>query len=300
SYQSQTRNRPLTSHQKAVSDYRRVRINQILDTGIRRRHIAAKRQRQGEGILLRAWKRIRMLPSGWDSEDEGTADKGKEDAKDKDKDDGGTGKGRSREEEKAAAALRRAAGGVRILGGFALPLTDKEFEQEKQRPLNSIANIARDDVGEEALYFSRAFSLGMVSLDREENADLEGSLLLPSPPLKPIDDMEDERELQAMDELAATIVKPRQGRKSRGGGGGASRKPKGSANKLAEETKDGTPDASRLSTARADNEAEDEDMHDEGNVTVGPSAELDDDERELLGEADTEDEEEDEDNMDED
>ncbi|KEQ71433.1 hypothetical protein M436DRAFT_51270, partial [Aureobasidium namibiae CBS 147.97] len=69
-YQLQTRNRPLTSHQKAVSDYRRVRINQILDTGIRRRHIAAKRQRQEEGILLRAWKRIRMLPSGWDSEDE--------------------------------------------------------------------------------------------------------------------------------------------------------------------------------------------------------------------------------------
>ncbi|KAG9628795.1 hypothetical protein KCU86_g11006, partial [Aureobasidium melanogenum] len=300
SYQSQTRNRPLTSHQKAVSDYRRVRINQILDTGIRRRHIAAKRQRQEEGILLRAWKRIRMLPSGWDSEDEGTADKGKEDAKDKDKDDGGTGRGRSREEEKAAAALRRAAGGVRILGGFALPLTDKELEQEKQRPLNSIANIARDDVGEEALYFSRAFSLGMVSLDREENADLEGSLLLPSPPLKPVDDMEDERELQAMDELAATIVKPRQGRKSRGGGGGASRKPKGGASKLAEETKDGTPDASRLSTARADHEAEDEDMPDEGNVTVGPSAELDDDERELLGEADTEDEDEDEDNMDED
>ncbi|CAD0092597.1 unnamed protein product [Aureobasidium mustum] len=299
SYQSQTRNRPLTSHQKAVSDYRRVRINQILDTGIRRRHIAAKRQRQEEGILLRAWKRIRMLPSGWDSEDEGTADKGKEDAKDKDKDDGGTGKGRSREDEKAAAALRRAAAGVRILGGFALPLTDKELEQEKQRPLNSIANIARDDVGEEALYFSRAFSLGMVSLDREENADLEGSLLLASPPLKPVDDMEDERELQAMDELAATIVKPRQGRKSRGGGGGASRKSKGGASKLAEEAKDGTPDASRLSTARAD-EAEDEDMHDEGNVTVGPSAELDDDERELLGEADTEDEEEDEDNMDED
>ncbi|KAG9666960.1 hypothetical protein KCU95_g18047, partial [Aureobasidium melanogenum] len=300
SYQSQTRNRPLTSHQKAVSDYRRVRINQILDTGIRRRHIAAKRQRQEEGILLRAWKRIRMLPSGWDSEDEGTADKGKEDSKDKDKDDGGTGKGRSREEEKAAAALRRAAGGVRILGGFALPLTDKELEQEKQRPLNSIANIARDDVGEEALYFSRAFSIGMGSLDREENADLEGSLLLPSPPLKPVDDMEDERELQAMDELAATIVKPRQGGKSRGGGGGASRKSKSGASKLAEETKDGTPDASRLSTARADNEAEDEDMHDEGNVTVGPSAELDEDERELLGEADTEDEEEDEDNMDED
>jgi len=281
---------------RAVSDYRRVRINQILDTGIRRRHIAAKRQRQEEGILLRAWKRIRMLPSGWDSEDEGTTDKGKDDAKDKD--DGGTGKGKSKEEEKAAAALRRAAGGVRILGGFALPLTDKELEQEKQRPPNSIANVARDDVGEEALFFSRAFSLGMVTLDREENADVEGSLLLPSPPLKPVDDMEDERELQAMDEIAATIVKPRQGRKSRGGGGGASRKSRGGASKLAEEAKDGTPGGSRLSTVRAD--IEDEDMHDEGNVTIGPSAELDDDERELLGEADTEDEEEDEDNMDED
>lgn len=285
---------------RAVSDYRRVRINQILDTGIRRRHIAAKRERQEEGILLRAWKRIRMLPSGWDSEDEGPAEKGKDDSKDKDKDDGGASKGRSKEEEKAAAALRRAAGGVRILGGFALPLTDKELEQEKQRPLNSIANVSRDDVGEEALYFSRAFSLGMVQLDREENDDEDSHLLLPSPPLKPVDDMEDERELQAMDEIAATIVKPRQGRKSRGGGGGASRKSKGGASKAAGETKDGTPVDSRLSAARADNEADDEDMHDEGNVTIGPSAELDDDERELLGEADTEDEEEDEDNMDED
>ncbi|TIA41684.1 hypothetical protein D6C76_04630 [Aureobasidium pullulans] len=299
-YLLQTRNRPLTSHQKAVSDYRRVRINQILDTGIRRRHIAAKRERQEEGILLRAWKRIRMLPSGWDSEDEGPAEKGKDDSKDKDKDDGGASKGRSKEEEKAAAALRRAAGGVRILGGFALPLTDKELEHEKQRPLNSIANVSRDDVGEEALYFSRAFSLGMVQLDREENDDEDSHLLLPSPPLKPVDDMEDERELQAMDEIAATIVKPRQGRKSRGGGGGASRKSKGGASKAAGETKDGTPVDSRLSAARADNEADDEDMHDEGNVTIGPSAELDDDERELLGEADTEDEEEDEDNMDED
>ncbi|THY68132.1 hypothetical protein D6C97_00359 [Aureobasidium pullulans] len=299
-YLLQTRNRPLTSHQKAVSDYRRVRINQILDTGIRRRHIAAKRERQEEGILLRAWKRIRMLPSGWDSEDEGPAEKGKDDSKDKDKDDGGASKGRSKEEEKAAAALRRAAGGVRILGGFALPLTDKELEQEKQRPLNSIANVSRDDVGEEALYFSRAFSLGMVQLDREENDDEDSHLLLPSPPLKPVDDMEDERELQAMDEIAATIVKPRQGRKSRGGGGGASRKSKGGASKAAGETKDGTPVDSRLSAAQADNEADDEDMHDEGNVTIGPSAELDDDERELLGEADTEDEEEDEDNMDED
>ncbi|KAI5202519.1 hypothetical protein E4T38_05564 [Aureobasidium subglaciale] len=296
SYQLQTRNRPLTSHQKAVSDYRRVRINQIIDTGIRRRHIAAKRQRQEEGILLRAWKRIRMLPAGWDSEDEGPIEKAKDDAKDKDD---GVGR-RSKEEEKAAAALRRAAGGVRILGGFALPLTDKELEQEKQRPLNSIANVARDDVGEEALYFSRAFSLGMVQLDREENADLEGSLLRPSPQLKLVDDTEDERELQAMDEVAATIVKPRQGRKSRGGGGGASRKSKGGASKLAGEAKDGTPADSRLSTARPDNDAEDEEMHDEGNTTIGPSAELDDDERELLGEADTEDEEEDEDNMDED
>jgi Ino eighty subunit 1 len=299
-YQLQTRNRPLTSHQKAVSDYRRVRINQIIDTGIRRRHITAKRQRQEEGILLRAWKRIRMLPSGWDSEDEGPADKGKEDAKDKDKDDGTSGKGRSKDEEKAAAALRRAAGGVRILGGFALPLTDKELEQEKQRPLNSVANVARDDVGEEALYFSRAFSLGVVQLESEETAAGEGRLLLPSPPLKPVDDLEDERELQAMDELAATIVKPRQGRKSRGGGGGTSRKSRGGASKKAREAKEETPADSRLSITRADHDAEDEDMHDEGDVTIGPSAELDDDERELLGEADTEEEEDEDDNMDED
>lgn len=296
SYQPQTRNRPLTSHQKAVSDYRRVRIQQSLDTGIRRRHIAAKRQRQEETIFLRAWKRIRMLPSGWDSEDEGTADKGKEDTKDKDKDkdDGGAAARKSKEEEKAAAALRRAAGGARILGGFTIPLTDKELELEKQRPIDSTANVARFDVGEEAMYMARAFTLGLTHFDSEDHDEGQGKPLHPSPPLKPIDNMEDEREMAALDELAASTTKPRQGRKSRGGatGAGASRKPKGGATKL--EPKDETP--ARPSAAPA----EDEDMHDEGDTTVGPSAELDDDERELLGEADTEDEEEDEDNMDED
>lgn len=280
-----------------------MRINQILDTGIRRRHIAAKRVRQEEGIILRAWKRIRMLPSGWDSEDEGTTDKGKEDSKEKDKDDGGNAsKSKAREEEKAAAALRRAAGGVRILAGFAIPLTDKELEQEKQRPLNSTANVVRDDVGEEARHFYKAFASGLTQLDKENSAEGECKPLLPSPPLRPLDDMEDERELQALDELAATTTKPRQGRKSRGGAtsAGASRKSKGKADTTAEEVKDEAQTDPTPSAAPADNDAEDEDMHDEGDVTVGPSAELDEDDRELLGEADTEDEEEDEDNMDED
>jgi Ino eighty subunit 1 len=67
------RSRPLTSHQLAVEKYRKERVDFILDRGVRTQHAVAKRKRTKEGSLMRVWKRVRALPDGWDSEEEGMA-----------------------------------------------------------------------------------------------------------------------------------------------------------------------------------------------------------------------------------
>jgi Ino eighty subunit 1 len=64
------RSRPLTSHQLAVERYRKERVDFIIDRGIRTSHVQAKRKRVKEGSVLRAWRRSKALPDGWDSEEE--------------------------------------------------------------------------------------------------------------------------------------------------------------------------------------------------------------------------------------
>jgi len=64
------RSRPLTSHQLAVERYRKERVDFIVDRGIRNSHVQAKRKRVKEGAVVRAWRRCRALPDGWDSEEE--------------------------------------------------------------------------------------------------------------------------------------------------------------------------------------------------------------------------------------
>jgi Ino eighty subunit 1 len=64
------RSRPLTSHQLAVERYRKERVDFIIDRGIRNSHAEAKRKRVKEGSVLRAWRRSKALPAGWDSEEE--------------------------------------------------------------------------------------------------------------------------------------------------------------------------------------------------------------------------------------
>jgi Ino eighty subunit 1 len=64
------RSRPLTSHQLAVERYRKERVDFIIDRGLRNSHIQAKRKRVKEGSVLRAWRRSKALPDGWDSEEE--------------------------------------------------------------------------------------------------------------------------------------------------------------------------------------------------------------------------------------
>lgn len=64
------RTRPLTAHQIAVEKYRKQRVDFILDRALRSKYKAAKSRRTREGAMARAWKQVRTLPDGFDSEEE--------------------------------------------------------------------------------------------------------------------------------------------------------------------------------------------------------------------------------------
>lgn len=67
------RSRPPTSHQIALENFRKKRVNHILDRGLRTSRAKSDRKRQREGAVARAWKRIRTLAPGYDSEEEAAA-----------------------------------------------------------------------------------------------------------------------------------------------------------------------------------------------------------------------------------
>ena len=312
SYQSAKRNRPLTSHQQAVSEHRRGRIGQILDIGIKKRFKAAKRKREDEGVIIQAWKRIRMLPSGWDSEDEGL-DKPKEDSKDKDKDD--NGKNKIKEEDKQIAALRRAACGVTIPGGFRLPKTDKDMEREKSHGILDLNPEDDDDFGEQALYLVDVLKGYKYRLQQWDHQESNGAPL--REPLEQTHPYQADWELEndyegEQEELTATLTpRPRQARK-RGGATAGSRKSKGGAStpSVAATADDGKDDPKIKPPPRDDDDDEtmvDGDGEEESHAVRAPPrdlGELDDEDRELLdleGEGgDDSEEEEDGDDMDED
>lgn len=66
------RSRPETSHQKAVTVNRRMRIDRILFRKLVREHhqVQERRRREGRTNVFRAMKRIRDLPDTYDSEDD--------------------------------------------------------------------------------------------------------------------------------------------------------------------------------------------------------------------------------------
>ncbi|EME39207.1 hypothetical protein DOTSEDRAFT_75066 [Dothistroma septosporum NZE10] len=70
SYQAQKRNRGITQHQSAVINHRKLQIDYALEKRIRRAHARARDKRESEGAIIRAWKRIRMMPPDYDSEEE--------------------------------------------------------------------------------------------------------------------------------------------------------------------------------------------------------------------------------------
>ncbi|KAF1998013.1 hypothetical protein P154DRAFT_524333 [Amniculicola lignicola CBS 123094] len=64
------RTRPLTQHQLAVEQYRRRRVEVILDRGLRVEYQAAEKRRKTDGGFLRAWIRTRGMVDGYDTDEE--------------------------------------------------------------------------------------------------------------------------------------------------------------------------------------------------------------------------------------
>jgi Ino eighty subunit 1 len=64
------RTRPLTQHQLAVEQYRRRRVEVILDRGIRVEYRAAAKRRRVQSSFLRAWIRCKGMQDGYDTDDE--------------------------------------------------------------------------------------------------------------------------------------------------------------------------------------------------------------------------------------
>jgi Ino eighty subunit 1 len=70
SFQSTKRNRGMTQHQSAVVNHRKQQIDYSLDRRIRKAHERARDKRESESAIVRAWKRIRTMPPDYDSEEE--------------------------------------------------------------------------------------------------------------------------------------------------------------------------------------------------------------------------------------
>lgn len=86
SYQAQKRHRGVTQHQNAIINHRKQQIDYTLDRRIRKIHIRARDRREEEGALFRAWKRIKRMPTDYDSEEEMIKSRKGRDRSDKDED----------------------------------------------------------------------------------------------------------------------------------------------------------------------------------------------------------------------
>jgi Ino eighty subunit 1 len=70
---SHKRTRPLTQHQLAVEQYRRRRVDVILDRGIRIEYNAAAKRRRTANTFMRAWIRCKGMADGYDTDEESHA-----------------------------------------------------------------------------------------------------------------------------------------------------------------------------------------------------------------------------------
>lgn len=65
------RTRPLTQHQLAVEQYRRRRVDVILDRGLRVEYKAASKRRRKANAFMRSWIRCKGIADGYDTDEEG-------------------------------------------------------------------------------------------------------------------------------------------------------------------------------------------------------------------------------------
>lgn len=64
------RHRPQTQHQIAVEQYRRSRVECILDSRLRSHYKVAKKHRMRDGAMARAWLRCKMMMDGYDTDED--------------------------------------------------------------------------------------------------------------------------------------------------------------------------------------------------------------------------------------
>jgi Ino eighty subunit 1 len=154
SYQAQKRHRGVTQHQNAIINHRKQQIDYTLDRRIRKIHIRARDKREEEGAFFRAWKRIKRMPTDYDSEEEMIKSRKGRDRPDKDDD-----YRRTKEPQNGAddTDWRRARS---VLAGFVR--VDNEAS----------------DLGEEAKALARSLRQCSRRLDRWQEASRPGQAVM--------------------------------------------------------------------------------------------------------------------------
>ncbi|KAI7523113.1 hypothetical protein KC331_g18871, partial [Hortaea werneckii] len=158
SYQAQKRSRGMTQHQSAVVNYRKQQIDYTLDKRISKVHVRARSKREGEGAMLRAWKRIKRLPADYDSEEESVRVRR-----------GGTGGKDKTEKDEHKGGKEN----VEHLEDMDLSRRPRVFMAGMGR-----VNGEASDVGEEARSLARSFRRASRRLERWEESGVPGHAMI--------------------------------------------------------------------------------------------------------------------------
>lgn len=148
-----SRNRPLTAFQAGLNDYRRGRVQEVLNRQIRQKQFDARRKRAREGGLLNAWKRIKLMSADYDSEEEEAAMTAEPDQ------DGDVAAG---DLKPVSASLKRSPD-PRLVGsvwmaGFMTPPTEDSQSADPDAPAQGVS-YAGDSDRHYGIAFSRAQNL---------------------------------------------------------------------------------------------------------------------------------------------
>lgn len=276
------KSRPLTTHQLRINEYRQSRIRRILERGVQRGQVDARKKRLREGGILRAWKRIRSMPSGWDSEEEEArmlAESKEDEAKNPE-----DGEWRLFGKRFRAGILRDPRGVH--MAGYVLPGL-REVE----------------DAGEQAGHTARSMAAALKKLQALEEVKGEDGFILKQREFvrrkSEVEMYAEELENDTWDlgdrpRLVRKSMGGGRGRGRRGGRGAGSRGGRGSRRGRGSDARGGRGRSNagdRAGAATVEGGEDDMDVNDagtEGRRREAEQAELDEEDRELLGEVDAE------------
>lgn len=165
SYQAQKRSRGVTQHQNALINHRRQQIDYTLDRRIRKIHLRARDKREEEGALFRAWKRVKLMPADYDSEEEMIKSR--------------KGRGGSADTKNDDVDWRRAAVKDAQLNGAA---GDDSSSRPSRALLAGFVRVDTEasDLGEEAKALARSLRRCSRRLDRWQETSTPGQAVVVS------------------------------------------------------------------------------------------------------------------------